>query len=158
MIDIDDFRDCVVRPALAHLDLYSLAAEQLVLATAVHESGLRHLRQIGSGPALGFFQMEPQTHHDIWANFLRHRLRISGRVKSLRASAPEPVDQLATNHAYACAMCRIQYYRRPEPLPPPNAAEAIGRYWKRFYNSGAGAGTVPGFILSFNEHVKPLYR
>ena len=58
----------------------------------------------------------------------------------------------------ACAMARVLYYRRPEKLPPADDAEAMGQYWKAHYNTEEGAGTVPSFVLTFNEHIKPLYE
>lgn len=139
--------------------MHSLAAEQLMLGTAVHESGLQYLKQIGGGPARGLWQMEPETYYDIWANYLRHRQNLAERVKMLRAAWPEDTsDQLFANLPYACAMARIHYWRRREPLPAAGDAEGFGKYWKKWYNTPSGAGKVPAFILHFSEHIAPLYR
>jgi hypothetical protein len=55
------------------LDEYRMqAAEELLLGTALQESGLIYRRQLNNGPALGLFQMEPATHDDIWADFLTY--------------------------------------------------------------------------------------
>ena len=78
-----EFLEQVIRPALQAIDLDSLAAEQLLLATALQESDLRNTVQMGGGPALGYFQMEPATHDDIWANFLRYRGALAGKVRAL---------------------------------------------------------------------------
>ena len=43
----------VIRPALSKINLWSPSAEELVLGTAIVESGLTYLRQWGDGPALG---------------------------------------------------------------------------------------------------------
>lgn len=158
MLNIRDLRDCVVAPTLQYLGMHSLAAEQLLLGTAVHESGLRYLQQIGGGPARGLWQMEPETYFDIWANWLRHRQPIADKVKSLRASWPEDTsDQLFGNLPYACAMARIHYWRRSEPLPPAGDAQAIGRYWKKHYNTVEGAGTVLQFCTHYEQYVSPIY-
>lgn len=158
MIHVPDFRDCVVAPTLRYLGLHSLAAEQLVLGTAVHESGLRYLRQLGGGPALGLFQMEPATHRDIWRNYLAFKPVLAGRVLKMRALWATTERQLTNNAAYACAMCRLHYYRRREPLPKTGDAQALGWYWKRYYNTESGAGTATQFVTVFDEYVKPLYN
>ncbi len=79
------FLASVIRPTLMTLGLYSPAAEQLLLATAIQESHLTHRKQIG-GPALSYFQIEPKTHNDIWDNFLKYRPQLSGKVLQLMTS------------------------------------------------------------------------
>ena len=61
------FVNNVIHPTLCSLTeiSYAAAAVELPLGTARVESGLRHRRQIGGGPALGLSQMEPNTHDDI---------------------------------------------------------------------------------------------
>lgn len=48
------------------MGLHSMAAEQLLLGTAIQESHLKYRRQIG-GPALGYFQVGTNTQDDIWS-------------------------------------------------------------------------------------------
>ena len=60
----------VIRPALTKINLWSRSAEELVLGTAIVESGLTYLKQRGEGPALGLWQIEPATHEDLYTNFL----------------------------------------------------------------------------------------
>lgn len=158
MVDVLDFRDCTVRPTLLYLKMHSLAAEQLVLGTAMHESRLRFLRQIGGGPALGLFQMEPDTHKDIWINYLAFRPVLAARVLKMRALWASTESQLTNNSAYACAMCRLRYRRVREPLPFANDPEGIAQYWKRHYNTRLGDGKVSDFALAFEQYVKPLYN
>jgi hypothetical protein len=146
---VSQFCELVVRPALMHLDPlipYGVAAEELVLATAVAESRLEALRQLGHGPALGVYQMEPATHDDIWDNYLAFRPELARRVSQLVAERPDRLQQLMTNLAYATAMCRVHYRQAPEPLPPAENLEAQAAYWKAHYNTEAGAGTVARFV------------
>ena len=147
MIDVKQFRELVVRPTLEHLDLWSEAAENLLVGTAVQESRLEFLQQHGGGPALGVYQIEPATHLDVWENFLRYRKGPSDNylwnaVGNLAAPLPElPADeQLITNLAYATAIARIIYYRRPEPLPAADDIEGLAAYWKQHYNTPLGKG------------------
>ena len=158
MINVKDFRDCVVAPTLKRLELWSLAAEQLVLATGLHESNLFYLRQMHMGPALSFFQMEPASHDDIHTNYLEYHPELASKVASTTSYWPKGAAQLTTNMAYACAMCRVHYYRSSRPLPPEGDAFRMGEMWKAVYNTKLGAGTVPSFVLTFDEYVKPLYN
>ena len=68
MLDIPQFRANIIRPVLLVIGGESRAAENLILGTALQESNLRYLRQLGDGPARGVYQMEPATHDDIWDN------------------------------------------------------------------------------------------
>ena len=60
-LDAKQLRELVIKPALLEIELWSEAAEELVLGTAIVESRLSFIKQLGSGPALGFWQIEPDT-------------------------------------------------------------------------------------------------
>lgn len=151
MLHIGQFRTLVIRPVLETLRLDGEAAEQLILGTALQESGLRYLKQLGDGPALGVFQMEPRTHDDIWLNFLAFKPELAERVKSLVAA---PISEaLAGNLWYACAMCRIHYRRVPRPLPAAGDIEAQAAYWKVYYNSSRGKGRVSEYIDNWTRYM-----
>ncbi len=151
-MDPSQFRVEVVRPVLVHLGLHSAAAENLLVGTALHESGgLRWLRQLGGGPAFGIYQIEPSTHDDIWRNYLRFRPRLNDRVARLAAIEPTRPEQLITNLAYATAIARVHYLRVPAPLPDADDLGGLARYWKRHFNTHKGAGTVAGFIESYRR-------
>ncbi len=151
MLNVKQFREDVVRPVLEHLGLYSAAAENLMVGTALQESRLTYLRQLGGGPALGAFQMETATHDDIWANYLKFHPTVSARVKDYESAFPGAAGQLPANMNYACAMARVHYYRRPEPLPDADDIEGLGRYWKVHYNTAAGAGTAMQFVTNYRR-------
>ena len=149
-MDARHFRACVVRPALEHLHLYTRAAENLLVGTALQESGgLRWLAQLGGGPALGVYQIEPATHDDIWKNFLGYRHKLADTVSALLASAPSRHGQLVTNLAYATAMARVHYLRVAEPLPKADDVHALARYWKAHYNTALGAGAAEDFAANY---------
>lgn len=149
------FRLHVIRPVLHHTELWSESAENLVLGTALVESGLRHLDQVTGkgdvtlGPALGLYQIEPATHRDLWLNFLPARRQLRDRIAALTAPWPERETQLVTNLAYATAICRALYFRRREPLPAADDVAALGRYWKRWYNTPLGKGDPAEFVTRF---------
>ena len=146
MLDVRQFRELVIRPALKVIDLYSPAAEQLLLGTALQESRLQYLKQLGLGPALGPFQMEPFTHDDIWENFLAYKPELSKKIALLMVVSPDESDALPGNLYYAAAMCRVHYYRRPEALPAEDDIQAQAEYWKKHYNTPLGHGTVDQYM------------
>lgn len=151
MLDVGQVRALVIRPALEALHLHSVAAEELVLGTALQESGLRYLQQLGGGPALGLWQMEPATHDDLWTNFLNYRPDLAERVRSLCAT---PIcEALAGNLWYAAAMCRLHYFRRPEPLPEAGNITNMASYWKRFYNTSGGKGSVTEYLANWQKYM-----
>jgi hypothetical protein len=125
-----------IRPALVSIGLWSRAAEQLLLATAIQESRLFYRRQI-NGPALGFFQMEPRTHDDIWTNFLAYRKELASKVEALMDDGADKLGQLERNDRYAAAMARVHYYRYPDPIPELGDIEGMAELWKRRYNGPA---------------------
>lgn len=150
MIDVVQFKDLVVLPALKAIGLYSPAAEELVLGTAIQESRLKYLKQLGSGPALGLFQMEPNTYLDIWHNYLVYREELAMNVTKLAHNlAPEA---MVTDLLFAAAMCRIHYLRVPEPLPEQGDYEAQAAYWKEHYNTMYGAGTEEEYLENWYAH------
>jgi len=154
MLDIKQYTAEIVIPTLEHLALYSKAAENLIVGTAVQESHLTYLRQVGGGPALGVCQMEPATHDDIWENYLSYRSELKNRVDRLLAPYKPKVEQLVGNMPYAVAMTRVHYMRVPHALPSADDAEALGQYWKAHYNTEQGAGTVAEFVLNYRKYVR----
>ncbi len=159
-LDLDQLRELIVRPTLKDIDLYSLAAENLVLGTAITESRLKAIKQYGKGPALGLWQMEPFTHNDIWRTHLTGQY-LGARIARLVSpnGARPAAENMVWNLKYAAAMCRVHYLRVRSPLPAPNDALGMARYWKDFYNTRLGKGTVekalPAFQLavsSVDEH------
>jgi len=145
MLDIVDFRDYVVIPTLKEMDMYSAAAVNLLLGTAIQESRLTYLKQKGGGTALGVYQMEPATHEDLLAYASR---------KEIDAPLNYMSEALVGDMFYATVMARIHYWRRPEPLPDKDDVEGLANYWKDHYNTRLGKGTVSQFILHYNEYVR----
>lgn len=149
----NDLKIHVISSTLDHLKLNSVAAIQLLLGTAAVESCMgRYLKQ-QKGPALGIYQIEPFTHFDI-CNYLATRQQtLRHRVKQLRAEIPGNLDlQLITNLMYATAIARVIYYRIPEPLPHAHDIEGMARYWKRYYNTEQGAGTLTQFLECYDRY------
>ncbi|WP_439598895.1 hypothetical protein [Falsiroseomonas sp.] len=153
------FLEKVIDPALAALGLDEpegrAGVRLLLLGTALQESGLKHLRQLANrdgsrGPALGYFQMEPATHDDIWATYLAFRKPLAARVLAvagLAPGSPQPkAELLVQNHLYAAVMARLRYRRAPGALPAAGDVAAMGAYWKAHYNTALGRGRASEFV------------
>lgn len=160
MLNVIHLRTLIVRPVLEYLDMWSEVAENLVIGTAIQESRLTHLQQLGGGPAVGIYQMEPNTHTDLWNNYIRFRPTLVTKLNNLRVDSPfdgqflkVPSYEMIGNLYYATAMCRIHYRRAPSPLPP-NDVPLIAAYWKKYYNTPLGAGTVQEFIDNYTKFNK----
>lgn len=142
MIEPRQFRRLVVRPVLEHLGLWSLAAERLLIGTALVESRLIYLEQLPAGPALGVFQMEPGTNLDIWQHYLAFRPARAAKVWAFAGGVLAREREMIGNLNYATAMARIHYLRVPHPLPDAEDFDGLGAYWKNYYNTVAGKGSV----------------
>lgn len=153
MIDQEQFRLYAVRPALEFLEPeipYSLAAENLLMGTAAHESKLTYLHQNNGGPARGFFQMEPATEQSIWTDYLQFHAGLRRKIEQL--AGVRGLDMQA-NIPYQVAMARIKYWW--SPLPLPDAGDIIGqaKLWKTVYNTPEGRGTEVQFIKNYPEGI-----
>lgn len=131
---------------------------QLLLGTWAAENGAMHRKQIGGGPARGLFQMEVVTARDIFGNYLRYRYdRHMDLVdtflekEDVQFYTPPDTDlafYLEHYDDFACAMARLHYLRDPEPIPDTLRGRA--EYWKRIYNTPAGAGTVEHYLSQWD--------
>jgi hypothetical protein len=152
-VNLDNLRELVIRPALQYIELWSQAAENLVLGTALVESNAEYLHQV-KGPALGLWQMEPATHDDIWENFLKYNGTLRDWLDEITTPAHITLgaSEMIGNLYYGAAMCRLHYRRVAEPLPAAKDPEAMAAYWKAHYNTPLGKGTVekalPRFIVA----------
>lgn len=142
----------IIREALhAVTGLWSASAETLVFCTGLKETGYKVDRQYAGGPALGYWQMEPATHDDIWKNYLEYRPGLASRIGAF-GKTPE---DLIKSPKYAVIMCRIKYLRDNAALPVSGDWFGMASAWKRVYNSHKGAGQLDQATLSlFKEGVE----
>ena len=136
----------IIKLALERLDLDSEDARSLIYNTGKAESGYKTLQQYGGGPALGFFQMEPNTAIDIWDNYVMYRPKYRDKLYALGFDEGTLEFCLLSNVGLQAALCRLHYRRVPSPLPKADNMEAQAKYWKEFYNTRLGKGTVEHFI------------
>lgn len=156
MIDPDQLNALVIVPTLQHLHPlipFSDSAVNLLMGTAAQESDCgTYIRQI-RGPALGIWQMEPATafDHHRWLDTQANRA-LFNKVWMLAAVTPSYPHQLISNLTLACAMARVHYWRAPGAIP--SSLEGQAAYWKQWYNTPLGAGTIEQYIANYRRIVK----
>ena len=151
-MNLSQIKSRAIAPALDRIGLGGAAAVNLITGTGLVESGYRVTQQIGGGPALGWFQMEPATHDDCWENFLKYRPELAEKIRGLIYGLNPVSHMLRNNAAYAVAMCRVKYLRVSEPLPDANAA-AMAAYHKKYYNTPLGKANAAKNIPLFQEAI-----
>lgn len=154
-INCEHLRYEIVRPTLERIRLFSPEAEELILGTIAQESHMgEFLKQLEGGPALGICQMEPATHDDIYANFLRYRPQLRTDLLGLASDyAGVTAYEMVGNLRYSVAMCRVHYFRVPKALPKLGDVYGQAAYWKRWYNTSLGKGTKKEFIENYRRFV-----
>ena len=122
---------------------YSKNARELLVLTAAAETALgNYLWQNGGtmqdGPARGIFQMEVNT-EDLLRDFIAKNLALQDLIeKTMTAQRDNMVHSLA----YQTAMARIYYWTKPGALPDYRDVEGMAKYWKKYWNTYLGKGTV----------------
>jgi hypothetical protein len=158
MIHLGDFKTLVthVVNAMGH-PYVSPDAISLVIRTCVYESDLFHLRQVGTGPARGFAQIElgEMGATDILRRYLarKDKAELREKVHSLIGFDPVALSednymldmQLQGNIILGIVCCRLKYGMIPKPLPSKDDRGAQGRYYKKYYNSKKGKGSAEDF-------------
>lgn len=161
----NDLREHVIQPLLYSLPsnyqvMNSHEAVTLLLGTALAESGGTAIAQMGGGPAAGICQMEEATHADIWENWLlrdKHQELLEWIAERFGDTTydEERFSRLYGDASYAFFMARCHYYRVAEAIPAPASGDIkpFARYWKKYYNTHLGAGTIEHFIDSWEAMV-----
>lgn len=152
-------RDLVVLPVLDYMrdisgyNLNTESAVALLLGTAAVESDMgMYIRQYPAGPARGIYQIEVRSFDDLW-EWASNRPALINTVNAFVSKSPWPLSlQICGNLYLATAVSRLYYWRVPDSLPVGRDAEPYGIYWKRFYNTAEGSGTVEKFIAAWDRH------
>jgi len=155
MLNKRQFLNYIIIPTLDKVGLNSLSAQVLLLGTALVESNLTYLKQIGNGPALGLYQMEPATYKDIYENYLRYKpVHFRSKISKIRGGRKPKAELLIYNLAYATTMARVHYLRVRAALPEYNDAINMARYHKKYYNTVLGKTDIRESIHEFASAIK----
>ena len=159
-LSVEQVRVFIVRPVCKFLELWSEAAEEQLMGTAAQESHFSYVDQLDRGgqyvlgPALGLWQMEPVTELDIFNNFLKYKPALKVKVERLAGKWIPQCPPLLGDLHYQAALARIHYYRVKENLPAAHDLAGQAAYWKRYYNTFAGKGTVEEYIENYKRFIK----
>jgi hypothetical protein len=136
------FRSIIIH-ALAHYQLPSSAnAVELLLMIAAHESGgFTYCKQV-QGPALGLYQMEPNTFY-----YTQKYMQRVKRYDQINLTAP--ADRLVFDVLFATAMARVYLLRIPEPIPAAEDAWALAQYAKQYWNTPLGKASAQHYLTAY---------
>jgi len=136
----DDLRKLVIRETLRYLDDWSPAAENLLLGTAIQESGMGFCLREGRG--YGIYHISANTHRAIWDKYLIDHPEQASRVRGLAGQhsfLEDPQGELTTNLKYATAIAWYVYKRTGKTLPDADDLNGLAEIWHRHFHSRATA-------------------
>lgn len=140
---------------------YSNKARRLLLLTAIVESqcfkyNTQNVKNFDAKKhAISFFQIEYNTFIDCYENYLKYRPEMLKEILSFSKYDTFDLNsflEMKDNINFAIAVARVIYYRKPEPLP--NTVYECAAYWKKWYNTEKGKGTIYHFIDIVNYYFK----
>jgi len=136
--------DDAIKRTLIKMNRYSDAANTVLLMIAAHESmGGKYRKQI-NGPALGVFQIEPDTHDSIWDN-CDSITRLANKCGFTR-----DVRKLATNEDYSVFVARCYLLMDVNPLP--TGIDAMASYCKSYWNR-TGKASPSAYMADYIRYV-----
>ena len=141
----------IIKWTLQYLNMDSEDARDLRYKTGMAESGYRALEGYGNNPAVGFWQVEPATMHDVIENYANYRPELKTKIYSLGYDDKDSESRLLSNMALQVVFCRLTYRRDKYPLPKIGNIEKQAEYWKRVYNTKLGKGTIEHFMEVNND-------
>ena len=134
-----------IAETLNEMNRYSPEAVELLFMIAAHESKLgKYRRQIGGGPALGIYQIEPVTHDSIWDNC------DSIYMLAKQMNIVRNVDALVNDDRYSTFVARCYLLMDKKPLP--KTPEAMAKYCKSYWNR-TGKATPEQYLDAYNKLV-----
>lgn len=155
MIKLSQFREHIIVPTLSMLQLYSADAEELLVFTCAAESDGGSLLVQVKGPALGIYQMEPNTYTDIWQNYIKSRSALLSLI-AINFDAPRlpPPERMVYDLKYATVMARIHYLRVKDALPKAGDVDAMWEYYKKYYNTPLGKAKKEKAVEDYKRFLK----
>ena len=123
-------------------------ARDILLSTAIAESGLNPRFQDSEGDAIGLFQIEYGTFRDILNRVLKKNnpALYESILKYFGGGAKISFEDLQNDDVLAAVFARIKYAQSGVPIPSAGDYAAQGAYYKKYYNTYSGMGTVSNFV------------
>lgn len=118
--------------------------DQMFFTAVVESGGGQWDKQIGGGPAVSFWQIEPVTAEDIWYRYLSSRKSLKERVEEFSGVSTVEKGQmrevLLENPKFAACIARLVYGMDKGSVPRGKGWEGHAEYWKRAYQKGGVRG------------------
>lgn len=126
----------------------SVAAVELLIMIAAHESaGFYYVKQV-HGSALGLFQMEPIGFAEVH-RYMRLRPE---KFEACSWLLGAPFELLNFDQEAAVLAGRIYLMAKPEPLPEPEDLFGLSSYAKRYWNTVSGKATAHLYLEAYNRY------
>ena len=143
---------------------YGEAVARLLMGTAATESLLRYRRQIGFSMdklpgAWGLWQTEQHAVIDsiryLWrrGDVLANAARFVDLAELFHSDMLTTMRRIHDDDRFAVLFARLHYLRVAESVPDDLRGQAW--YWKRYYNTRLGKGTIDGYIRNWQTIVEP---
>lgn len=144
---------------------YAESVARLLMGTAAAESLLRHRRQIGfsmenPNGAWGLWQTEQHAVADSVRYLARRRDVLAAATRfapsvaeAMCAGALPRMHMIRDDDRLAVLFARLHYLRVAEAVPDDLRGQA--GYWKKYYNTRLGKGTVEGYMDKWRQYVEP---
>ncbi len=149
MFNITQFRADILTPTLEALQFRDIELKELLVFTcAVESAGGTYVRQV-NGPALGIYQLEPNTFSDLWYNYILRKPDIVNLL-SLNLGLhrlPDPIEVI-TDLKLATAFCALLYKYRKAQIKSIDPNDLWDVY-KPLYNTEKGAAVKDKSIAAY---------
>jgi len=150
-----DLRELIVADTLNYLNEWSQSAENLLVGTAIQESGLGF--ELKSGSGLGIYHISTASHRAVWDHYLVNYPDKASRVRGLAGQhsfIENPHKELLTNLRYTTAIAWFIYAKSGCTLPEPDDIPALASIWHNRFRSKPH-GNTEEFITNYRELGRP---
>ena len=141
----------VITETLNYLGEWSQPAENLLLGTAIQESGLGFCMR--RGRRLGLYHISPSAHRAVWDHYLARFPDKASRVRGLAGQhsfIANPHLELATNLRYATASAWCIYLKAGCHIGSNMGLHDIAKVWHRHFHRRP-SGTEADFVRNYRE-------
>jgi hypothetical protein len=118
--------------------------KQMFFTAVVESGGGRWDKQIGGGPAVSYWQIEPVTAEDVYYRYLSTRKSLKDRVEKFSGVSQVEKGQmrevLLKNPKFAACIARLVYGMDKGSIPVSKGWEGHAEYWKKAYQKGGSQG------------------
>lgn len=124
-------------------------AKSLITGIGCVESDLMYRKQFGDGPARGLLQFEEDSAYAEAAYYCNSKPKLKAYVERYFGKN-HSFKLIENNDRYSIVMARIYFMRLRDEIPESVYGQAC--YWKQYWNTSAGKGTVDKYINKWDSH------